>query len=173
MARHLPFPKSRRSNTMAPSANVQAVEELAGKYLIFLLGKEEFGVSVLKVREIIPMQVIVSVPQAPAHIRGVINLRGTAIAVMDLRKRFGLEHIDETERTCVIVAEVETKEGALRIGMVVDGVAEVQNIAAAEIEPPPNFGVPAASYLLGMAKNRNKMRLLLDIEQVLGRSEHE
>src|SRR5262249_49806919 len=139
---------------------------------IFLLGKEEFGITVLNTREIIPMQEIVAVPQAPEYIRGVINLRGSAIAVMDLRRRFGLQRIEDTERNGSIVANVERNGGHLRTGIVVDGVAEVQSIAAAEIEPPPAFGaVTAASYLLGLAKNKDKIRLLLNLDHVLTRDE--
>src|SRR5262245_51390378 len=132
MVPRLPLSIAQERQPMAQITNTQHLAEHAGKYLIFLLGREEFGVSVLKIREIIPVQVIVKIPQAPPHIRGVINLRGTSIAVTDLRQQFGLEHIEETERTCIVVADVETNRGNRRMGMMVDGVAEVQNIAGSE-----------------------------------------
>jgi purine-binding chemotaxis protein CheW len=156
---------------MAPTEALTEIGQHAGKYLIFLLGKEEFGVSVLNIREIIPLQDIAPVPQAPAYIRGVINLRASAIGVLDLRQKFGLPHIEDTEHTCIIVADVNKGGRSLRIGMVVDGVAEVLNIAAAEIEPPPSGRVTASSYLLGIARNRDKIRLLLDVEQVIAGGE--
>ena len=170
----MPLREPGGTGKMVPITTAESSRQHAGKYLIFLLGKEEFGITVLKIREIVPMQEIVAVPQAPAYIRGLINLRGSAIAVMDLRHRFGLRHIEDTERTCIVVADVEKNLGKLRIGLVVDGVAEVQSLAANDIEPPPGFGtVTAAPYLLRMANGKGKIRLLVDIEQVLGRAERE
>ncbi|MBI5280999.1 MAG: purine-binding chemotaxis protein CheW [Candidatus Solibacter usitatus] len=139
-----------------------------GKYLVFQLGREEFGIRVLKVREIMGVQDITAVPQTPAHVRGVINLRGKVIPVVDLRLKFGLPEIEYTQRTCIIVVQVPCQAGPMLMGIVVDGVAEVLNLAAADIEETPDFGDGRATpYLLGMAKVKGQVKILLDIEQVL------
>lgn len=139
-----------------------------GKYLVFHLGKEEFGVHVLKVREIMGIQEITSVPQTPSFVKGVINLRGKVIPVIDLRRKFRLEEVDYTQRTCIIVLQVMHETGNMLMGVIVDGVSEVLTIQEAEIEDTPEFGgdmrVP---YILGMAKVKGKVKILLDIDQVL------
>lgn len=143
-------------------------DELAGKYLVFQLGREEFGVRVLKVREIMGVQDITALPQTPAHVKGVINLRGTVIPVVDLRLKFGLPGQEYTQRTCIIVVQVQGEAGPLLMGIVVDGVAEVLNLAAADIEDTPDFGDGTATpYLLGMAKVKGKVKILLEIDRVL------
>ena len=139
-----------------------------GKYLVFHLGQEEFGIQVLKVREIMGIQDITAVPQTPHHVKGVINLRGKVIPVVDLRLKFGLPEQEYTQRTCIIVTQVASEAGPMLMGIVVDGVAEVLNLATAEIEDTPDFGDGAATpYLLGMAKVKGKVKILLEIEQVL------
>lgn len=139
-----------------------------GKYLVFHLGREEFGIQVLKVREIMGVQDITAVPQTPLHVKGVINLRGKVIPVVDLRLKFGLPEEEYTQRTCIIVTQVGGEAGPMLMGIVVDGVAEVLNLAASEIEDTPDFGDGAATpYLLGMAKVKGKVKILLEIEQVL------
>jgi purine-binding chemotaxis protein CheW len=140
----------------------------AGKYLTFQLSNEEFGIRVLKVREIMGIQEITAVPQTPAHIKGVINLRGKVVPVIDLRLKFGLAAAEYTQRTCIIVTQVQGESGAVLMGIVVDGVAEVLNLAASEIEDTPDFGEEySGGYLLGMAKVKGKVKILLDIERVL------
>jgi len=144
------------------------VDARAGKYLTFQLGNEEFGIRVLKVREIMGLQEITAVPQTPIHVKGVINLRGKVIPVIDLRLKFGLAGAEYTQRTCIIVAQVRGESGLILMGVVVDGVSEVLNLAGSEIEDTPNFGEEAAGkYLLGMAKVKGKVKILLDIDQVL------
>jgi purine-binding chemotaxis protein CheW len=139
-----------------------------GKYLVFELGREEFGIRVLKVREIMGIQDITAVPQTPAHVKGVINLRGKVIPVVDLRLKFGLPEQEYTQRTCIIVVQVRGDAGPLLMGIVVDGVAEVLNLAAADIEDTPDFGDGTATpYLLGMAKAKGKVKILLEIDRVL------
>jgi purine-binding chemotaxis protein CheW len=140
----------------------------AGKYLTFQLSNEEFGIRVLKVREIMGLQEITAVPQTPAHIKGVINLRGKVVPVIDLRLKFGLAAAEYTQRTCIIVTQVLGESGAVLMGIVVDGVSEVLNLAGAEIEDTPDFGEEySGGYLLGMAKVKGKVKILLDIERVL------
>jgi len=140
----------------------------AGKYLTFQLSNEEFGIRVLKVREIMGLQEITAVPQTPAHIKGVINLRGKVVPVIDRRLKFGLAAADYTQRTCIIVTQVQGEGGAMLMGIVVDGVSEVLNLSGSEIEDTPDFGEEySGGYLLGMAKVKGKVKILLDIERVL------
>ena len=155
-------------NTNEPAAG----DARAGKYLTFQLGHEEFGIRVLKVREIMGMQDITAVPQTPAHVRGVINLRGKVVPVIDLRVKFGLSAAEYTQRTCIIVTQVQLESGALLVGVIVDAVSEVVNLTAAEIEDTPDFGEDIGSrYLLGMAKTKGKVKILLDIDKVLSLQE--
>lgn len=136
----------------------------AGKYLSFALGNEEYGLEILKVREIIGMMDITIVPRAAGHVRGVINLRGKVIPVVDLRRRFGLPDVEQTDETCIIVVYV----GEAEIGIVVDRVCEVQDITGGEIEDAPSFGADVdTSYILGMGKREGRVTILLDITKVL------
>jgi purine-binding chemotaxis protein CheW len=163
--------------TMTHSQTTQPILALdpsgrAGKYLIFHLGAEEFGTEVLKVREIMGIQDITTVPQVPSYVKGVINLRGKVIPVVDLRLKFGLPPEEYTARTCIIVVRTLQREEEMMIGIVVDGVAEVLNLAAADIEDTPDFGPGVATpYLKGMAKIKGKVKILLDIDQVLSARE--
>jgi purine-binding chemotaxis protein CheW len=155
------------TDTAAPAGDTRP-----GKYLTFHLANEEFGIRVLKVREIMGLQEITAVPQTPAHIKGVINLRGKVIPVIDLRLKFGLPAAEYTQRTCIIVTQVQGESGTLMMGIVVDGVSEVLNLTAAEIEDTPDFGEDVAGrYLLGMAKFKGKVKILLDIDRVLSAQE--
>lgn len=159
---------------VAPTENSAPLQssERAGKYLTFQLGSEEFGIQVLKVREIMGIQQITGVPQTPGWMKGVINLRGKVIPVIDLRLKFGMPTVPYTPRTCIVVAQVETESEQLQMGLVVDEVSEVVNIAANEIEDTPSFGSNAPTpYILGMAKQKGKVKILLDIDQALSSSE--
>jgi purine-binding chemotaxis protein CheW len=141
----------------------------AGKYLTFALSEEEYGLPVLKVREIIKMMSITAVPQVPGHVRGVINLRGKVIPVVDLRLKFGFASQDYTERTCIIVVEVALTSGAVMMGIIVDHVSEVLSITPEEIEQTPEFGEQVeTSYMKGVAKVKGKVKILLDLDRVLG-----
>ncbi|HLH19403.1 MAG TPA: chemotaxis protein CheW [Bryobacteraceae bacterium] len=156
-------------NTESPAVLTEA---RAGKYLTFDLGREEFGIRVLKVREIMGIQEITAVPQTPAHVKGVINLRGKIIPVIDLRLKFGLPAAEYNQRTCIIVTQVQDETAQLVMGVVVDGVSEVLTLSASEIEDTPDFGEGfAAHYLLGMAKVKGKVKILLDIDRVLSSQE--
>jgi purine-binding chemotaxis protein CheW len=140
----------------------------AGKYLIFSLGSEEFGTEVLKVREIMGIQDITAVPQVPSYVKGVINLRGKVIPVVDLRLKFGLPPEEYTPRTCIIVVRVRREGEDIMIGMIVDGVVEVLLLTAADIEDAPDFGPGIVlPYIKGMAKIKDKVKILLDIDEVL------
>jgi purine-binding chemotaxis protein CheW len=143
-------------------------DDRGGKYLVFQLAHEEFGITVLNVREILGIQDITAVPHTPDHVKGVLNLRGKVIPVVDLRLKFGLPELEYTERTCIIVVQVQGDAGPMLIGVVVDGVAEVLNLAAADVEDTPDFGDGTATpYLMGMAKVKGKVKILLEIDRVL------
>lgn len=161
------------SDSKAPIANAgTATEQRAGKYLAFRLGKEDFAIQVLKVREIVGIQDITSVPQMPGYVKGVINLRGKVIPVVDLRLKFGLQEREYTQRTCIIVVQVHHGDVAIQTGIIVDEVSEVLNLAAGEIEDTPDFGEDVGTpYLLGMAKVKGNVKMLLDIDQILASSE--
>ncbi len=140
-----------------------------GKYLTFSLAGEEYGIGILKVKEIIGMMNITPVPKTPDFVKGVINLRGKVIPVVDLRLRFGLDAAAYTERTCIIVVEILGDAGAVPMGIVVDAVSEVLNIRATDIENTPAFGVKLnTDFILGMAKTDGGVKILLDIDKVLG-----
>lgn len=143
-----------------------------GKYLTFSLADEEYGIGILKVKEIIGMMSITSVPQTPGFVKGVINLRGKVIPVVDLRLKFGMESTEYTERTCIIVVEVTSNNGYVLIGIVVDAVSEVLNIREEDIEDTPTFGARLnTGYILGMAKVDGAVKILLDIDKVLSSDE--
>ena len=152
--------------------SAQVIQERDGKYLTFSLSGEEYGISILKIKEIIGMMPITTVPQTPEFVKGVINLRGKVIPVIDLRLRFMMEGIDYTERTCIIVVEIEGASGTVMIGIVVDSVSEVLNIKSEDIEDTPAFGTRLnTEYILGMAKIEGSVKILLDINSVLSSGE--
>jgi purine-binding chemotaxis protein CheW len=151
---------------------VKAMADREGKYLTFSLAGEEYGIGILKIKEIIGMMAITSVPQTPEFIKGVINLRGKVIPVMDLRLRFGMPPMDYTERTCIIVVEINGGAGTVQVGVVVDAVSEVLNIKADDIEATPSFGTRLnTDFILGMAKMNGGIKILLDINRVLSSEE--
>jgi purine-binding chemotaxis protein CheW len=148
------------------------IADREGKYLTFSLAAEEYGIGILKVKEIIGMMVITTMPQSPVYVKGVINLRGKVIPVVDLRLKFGLEEAEYTDRTCIIVVEIKTDTGNVRMGIVVDAVSEVLNVKEADIEDTPTFGVAMRTdYILGMAKAGGGVKILLDIEKVVSARE--
>ena len=163
-----------QSTVAAPAENALAAktDERAGKYLTFLIGKEEFGVGVLKVREIMGIQDITAVPHTPSYVKGIINLRGKVVPVVDLRLKFSLPATEYTQRTCIVVVEVAGESAPMLMGAVVDSVSEVLNVAPSEVEKTPDFGEGVAiPYLLGIAKSKGNVTILLDIDKVLNSSE--
>ncbi|MEN6621542.1 MAG: chemotaxis protein CheW [Smithella sp.] len=150
------------------------VVDREGKYLTFSVAAEEYGIEILKVKEIIGMMPVTLIPRTPPYVKGVINLRGKIIPVVSLRLKFGLEEIDYTDRTCIIVVEVKTSNGNVLMGIVVDAVSEVLNIRNAEIEDTPAFGTSLKTdFILGMAKAGNGVKILLDIDKVISTQEME
>ena len=150
------------------TASAKATAALAAKYLTVVLDNEAYGIAVLKVREIIRLQKITPVPQMPAYVKGVINLRGRVIPIVDLRVKFGLK-AEFAERTCVVVVQVKfPTDQIVQMGLIVDSVEEVVTLNANEIEPTPDFGARVdTTYLLGMAKVKGAVKTLLDIDRVV------
>ncbi len=159
--------------TLATSVNKTATASLAGKHLTFSLQNESYGIDVLKVREIIRLTSITAVPQMPDSVRGVINLRGKIIPVIDLRRRFGFDCVKDTDLTCIIVVQVKMPDGqSTQMGLVVDGVEEVINLTENDIEETPDFGGKISTdYIIGMAKVKGTVKSLLNIDHVLGADE--
>lgn len=159
-------------NTMNQAVKTMTIQ--TGKYLTFFLEKEEYGIGILKVKEIIGMMPITTVPRTPEFVKGVINLRGKVIPVMDLRLKFSMEAIPYSDRTCIIVVEIDSQDSTVLIGIVVDAVSEVLNIRSEEIEETPTFGTKLdTDYILGMAKIGGGVKILLDIDRVLSAKEIE
>jgi purine-binding chemotaxis protein CheW len=139
-----------------------------GKYLTFALAREEYGLEILKVREIIGYIEVTAIPQTPPYVKGVINLRGQVIPVIDLRARFGMETTDVTDQTCIIVVEISHGKHKFDTGIVVDRVSEVLDIAGQDIEDSPQFGSSMdTDFILGMAKVGESVKILLHIDRIL------
>lgn len=144
------------------------VDKRSGKYLTFVLGNEDYGLDILRVREIIGVMEVTAVPQTPTFVKGVINLRGKVIPVIDLRLKFGMEERELTKETCIIVVDVQNT----LMGIIVDTVNEVLDISDGQIEDPPRFGTNVdTDFILGMGKIENHVKILLDIEKVLSSEE--
>ena len=149
-----------------------AIPTKAGKYLTFELKGEIYGLEILKVQEIIGMMSVTRVPKTPEFIRGVINLRGRVIPVIDLRLKFGLEQVPDTERTCIIVVQFSQGASACTMGVIVDEVSEVINIESGQIEETPAFGAGVdTDFILGIGKVGQKVVMLLDVDRVLSSGE--
>ena len=160
-------------NNSQSLANKGRAASQEGKFLTFSLIGEEYGISILKVREIIGIMPIRTVPQTPGFVKGVINLRGKVIPVMSLRLKFGMTEIDYTEKTSIIVVDVSSSaENIIHIGIVVDFVSEVVNVRSSDVEPAPAFGDTLnTDYILGMAKIGSSVKILLDIDRILSTEE--
>ncbi len=154
-----------RTPTTAPAAPTEPAQ-----YLTFMLASEQFAIGILGIKEIIEYQGVTDVPMMPACVRGVINLRGAVVPVMDLLARFGRPSTEATKRTCIVIVETETeaRDGRQVMGLVVDAVNEVLDIAAADIEPPPSFGTRMhGDFVQGVGKVKGKLVLLLDMSRAL------
>jgi len=148
-------------------SNAALAEE--AQYLTFMLGGETFAIGILGIKEIIEYGNLTVVPMMPAFVRGVINLRGAVVPVVDLSARFGRQNSGTTRRSCVVIIEANTQDSqAQDIGLLVDTVCAVLEIPAAEIEPPPSFGARVrADFISGMAKVEGKFVIVLDVDNVL------
>jgi purine-binding chemotaxis protein CheW len=151
--------------------STQGLLDKEGKYLTFALAHEQYGLEILKVREIIGYMEITAVPQTPSYVKGVINLRGQVIPVVDLRAKFCMETTEVTEQTCIIVVEITQGRRKFDTGIVVDRVEEVLDIPGRDIEAAPQFGSSVdTSFILGMGKIGDSVKILLDIDRVLNDS---
>ncbi len=149
---------------MEAVAEKKGVSDHEGKFLTFALSNEEYGIEILKVREIMGIMEITPVPQTPDYMKGVINLRGKVIPIIDLRLKFAMPEVEHTKETCIIVAEV----GTAQVGVIVDNVSEVTDIKGEDIEESPNFGQEIdTNFIMGLGKTKKKIVILLDIERVL------
>lgn len=147
---------------------LKEISQLGGKYLTFRLSGEEYGIEILKVKEIIGLMDITEVPRMPTYVRGVINLRGKVIPVVDLRSKFGLASAEDTDETCIIVVDVVLDNQSAMTGILVDTVSEVVDISDTQIEDSPSFGASInTEFIMGMAKIDKDVKMLLDIVQVL------
>jgi purine-binding chemotaxis protein CheW len=148
----------------------KAIDE--GQYLSFSIGGEEYAVGILRVREILEYETVTKVPGAPRSIRGVINLRGSVVPVVDLAVKFGLPESFVTRRTCIVVVEVDLEAEQTVMGVMADAVSQVIDLGAEDIEPPPAFGTRVhVDYLRAMGKAGKKFILILDIDRILSASE--
>ena len=146
--------------------------DLAGKYLTFRLADEEYGLPIMKVQEIIGMMAVTKVPQVPDFVRGIINLRGRIHPTIDLRRKFNLDGSDDTEKTCIIVVEVESHQRKVNMGIIVDEVAEVLDIKVSEIDTTPDFGASISTeFILGLGVVKGAVKMLLDIDKILSTAE--
>ena len=151
-----------------------AAKAQAGKYLTFQLGAEVYGIEILKVQEIIGLMNVTHVPRTPAFVRGVVNLRGKVIPVVDLRLKFELEQLADTERTCIVVVQVARRDSRVTMGIIVDEVSEVLDIRSEQLEPAPTFGSAIdTDFILGIGKVGQKVVMLLDMDRVLSGDEVE
>jgi purine-binding chemotaxis protein CheW len=157
--------RTETANAVVQNAAIQK----EGKYLTFALASEEYGLEILKVREIIGHMDITNVPQTPMHVKGVINLRGQVIPIVDLRLKFGMEEAEITEQSCIIVVEITQGDRSFQTGIVVDHVQEVLDITEDQIEDAPQFGSSVdTDFISGMGKIGDDVKILLDIDKVLG-----
>ena len=143
-------------------------KRLAGKYLTFLISEEEYGVEILKVQEIIQMQKITPVPGSEDYLRGVINLRGKVIPVVELRKKFNMETVEDDEKTAIVVMLIESGDTTMTMGIIIDSVREVMDVDAESIEKTPSLGSKIdTGFIMGICKSEGNVKMLLDIDKVL------
>ena len=155
-------------NVQRANASSGSLTERAGQYLTFELGKEIYGLEILKVQEIIGMMNVTSVPRTPEYVRGVINLRGKVIPVIDLRLKFGMASQEDTSRTCIIVVQVRGADQQVTMGIIVDEVSEVLDVNPDQMEPSPSLGNGVeADFIFGMGKIGDKVVMLLDVDKAL------
>jgi purine-binding chemotaxis protein CheW len=162
------------NNENAIAGTIDAGKVAGGKFLTFALGNEEYGLEILKVREIIGHMDITPVPRTPSYVKGVTNLRGQVIPIIDLRTKFGMPAVEQTQQSCVVVVETRHGDRKLSTGLMVDRVCEVQQIASEQIEPAPAFDSSVnTDFILGMGKVGNNLKILIDIDRVLTANETE
>jgi purine-binding chemotaxis protein CheW len=164
MAQQDPQPATAR----AAAANILSSAEQTQQYLTFMLGGDVFAIGILAIKEIIEYSDLTAVPMVPAYVRGVINLRGAVVPVIDVLVRFGKKPSDVTKRTCIVIIEIATLGERQDVGVVVDSVDAVLDIPGSEIEPPPAFGAKIRTdFIRGVGKVNGRFVILLDVDHVL------
>ncbi len=159
-------------NAGVATLDERAAHDLGGLYLTFHLKSEICGIPILTIQEIIGMMPVTKIPKTPDFVRGVVNLRGKVIPVVDLRSKFGMESQEDTERTCIVVVRVDLDGMQTITGLIVDSVSEVVNIPSEQTEPPPELGASThCEYLDGVGKIGDKVVLLLDVTRIVFRGE--
>ena len=157
-----------RAQRVVASSDLHRGAEEPQQYLTFILGDEMFAIGILSIREIIEYGFVTDVPMTPPFIRGVLNLRGAVVPVVDLAVRFGRKAYGNSKRTCIVIVDIELAAGRQQMGVVVDAVSEVLEVAPADIEPPPAFGARIRSvFIKGMGKINGKFVVILDLNSVL------
>lgn len=154
------------ANAIAEISDFQ--KNLAGKYLTFYLAQEEYAVEILKVQEIIQMQAVTKVPKVPGFVRGIINLRGKVIPIIELRVKFGMEPVEDTDKTAIVVMKIHNGENDVTMGIIIDDVKEVKDLEAYNIEASPSFGTELdTEFIMGICKSETNVSILLDIDKIL------
>lgn len=154
------------SNTLTEISDFQ--KSLSGKYLTFYLANEEYAVEILKVQEIIQMQAVTKVPKVPPFVRGIINLRGKVIPIIELRIKFGMEPVEDTDKTAIVVFKIHKAETHVTMGIIIDDVKEVADLAPESIEHPPRFGQEIdTEFIMAISKSESNVKILLDIDKIL------
>ncbi|MGL1936527.1 MAG: chemotaxis protein CheW [Fibrobacterales bacterium] len=144
------------------------VESTEGKYLTFKLGTEEYGVSILKVQRIIQQQKITPIPHTPEYIKGVINLRGSVIPIVELRAKFSMDSVENTDNTCIVVVQVASARGEVVMGFLIDSVSEVLYISESQLQETPTFGEGiSVEFITSVAKIDSRVIMLLDINKIM------
>ena len=165
-------PAGTRAQNVVAAGNLNRAADEQQQYLTFVLGEEMFAIGILSIREIIEYGFVTDVPMTPPFIRGVLNLRGAVVPVVDLALRFGRTTQENTKRTCIVIVEIEAANGSQQMGVVVDAVSEVLEIPSSEIEPPPEFGARIRTdFISGMGKVGGKFVIVLDLNRVMSLEE--
>lgn len=160
------MPERGESNAVAEISEFQ--RNLAGKYLTFYLAEEEYAVEILKVQEIIQMQSVTKVPKVPPFVRGIINLRGKVIPIIELRLKFGMDAVEDTDKTAIVVLKISNGEGDVTTGIIIDDVKEVKDLEAYNIEASPAFGSDIdTEFIMGICKSDINVSILLDINKIM------
>lgn len=163
---------SERGDTSAVAEISEFQRNLAGKYLTFYLADEEYAVEILKVQEIIQMQNVTKVPKVPHFVRGIINLRGKVIPIIELRRKFGMEATEDTDKTAIVVLKIANGDSFITTGIIIDDVKEVKDLDAYNIEAAPSFGTGLdTEFIMGICKSDTNVTILLDINKILSDGE--
>ena len=151
-----------------PETKLVGSENLIGKYLSFVLGDGEYAVEILKIQQVIQLQPITRIPRSPKFIRGVLNLRGKVVPILNLHSKFNMQSVEETGKTCILITEISDRETTLIVGIVIDEVKEVMDINEEMLTDKPEMGKSkSAKHIIGAVRMNEKVRFLLDLDEIL------